>query len=70
MGCVRDGRGKHRTLRRLRRIDDETVELEPVNTNLGHEPIKIGSTTVDGGIDSIGAWTIVGTRRHDRNPAK
>ena len=35
------------TLKRLQRIDAETVELQPVSTNPEHKPIEIGPTTVD-----------------------
>ena len=55
--------GEEATLKRFQRIDERTVELQPVSTNPEHEPIRIGPTTVDVEIAGIVVGAIVGTRR-------
>ena len=55
--------GSDVTLKRLQRIDAETVELQPVSTNPEHEPIEIGPTTADIEIVGVVVGAIVGTRR-------
>lgn len=51
------------TLKRLRCVDAQRVELQPVSANPEHKPIEIGPATVDAEIVGIVVGAIVGTRR-------
>ena len=51
------------TLRRCRRIDATTVELQPVSSSPEHEPITIGPMTDGAEIVGVVVGAIVGTRR-------
>ena len=55
--------GEEVTLKRLARIDEEHVELQPVSTNPDHQAIEIGPDTDDAEIVGIVVGAIVGTRR-------
>ena len=50
------------TLKRYERTGKTTVELRPVSTNAGHDPIEIGPTTTDVEIIGVVVGAIVGPR--------
>ena len=55
--------GQEITLKRLRRIDDECVELEPESTNPEHESIRIDAQTDDVEIVGVIVGAVVGVPR-------
>ena len=59
--------GPEVALKRLQRIDADTVELQPVSTSPEHEAIVIEPTTVDTEIIGIVVGAIIGARRSAEN---
>ena len=54
--------GDEITIKRYHRVDDDTIELEPVSSNDEHETMRIGPATADFEIVGTVVGAIIGTR--------
>ena len=55
--------GQTATLKRYQRLNEDTVEFQPVSTNPEHEPICVDEHTADVAIVGVVVGAIIGTRR-------